>query len=59
MVTAVESVRCKTVVDNEIIEQVMDIISLGTLITSCGQLEKEVTLQVLKTNRTAGCTNDH
>lgn len=47
-------VWCKTVVGNKTFDKVTKFNYLGKLITSSGQLEKEVDVHVMKTNRVVG-----
>lgn len=44
--SGIKSVRCETVEDDEIIDQVMELKYLGLLITSSGQLKKEINVQI-------------
>lgn len=57
MTIAKNPIRCKLVVDNQIIEQVLEIKYLGITLTSSGQTEKEIKEQIIKGNRIAGCLN--
>lgn len=52
-----DPIRCKLVVDNDIIEQVMEVKYLGMVITSSGDIDRETNEQITKTNRIAGCMN--
>lgn len=53
-----EPIRCKLVIENENIEQVMSINYLGAKITSYGDLQQETEEQIVKANRIAGCLNN-
>lgn len=46
MKIVMEPMQCKTVVIGEIIEEVVEFSFLGLVMTSSGQLEKELNLQV-------------
>lgn len=57
MVVAKDPIRCKPVLNNYIIEQVMRIKYLGAEITSQGNTLNEVQEQITKANRISGCLN--
>lgn len=58
MVIAKEPQRCKLMVNNKAIEQVMTFTYLGVEISSYGNLTKEITSQTIKANSVAGCLKD-
>lgn len=53
-----QHIRCEIVVHGQTIEQAMKVDYLDNRISSAGKIEEEVTLQVNKPNRAAGCLND-
>lgn len=58
MTTAKVPLRCKLEVNQKIVEQVMEFSYLGVELSSFGDLEREVSQQVVRANKIAGCLND-
>lgn len=51
-------VRCKLVVDNDIVENIMEVSYLLVAITSYGSIDKEISYRITKANRVSACMRD-
>ena len=55
MTIAATSVRCKLLIDNEIVKQMMEVNYLGETITSYGLICKKISCHIKKANKMSGC----